>query len=358
MTIVVLSFDFPEYSIQLANALAREDSVHLLLPEKLACDYPPQVSERVDLDLFRCPRIRYPSNIAMVWRVFRRIAQIKPDVVHLIAGHPWFNMCLPVLNKRYCLVSTIHDITPHTGDALTRRMPLRDYPVKHSACLIVHGERLREDLLKRYRFDENRLAVVPHGALTFYTGYGKQDMVEEETTILFFGRIWPYKGLRYLIEAEPLISAKIPDITIIIAGTGENFDQYEKIMADKGRYTVYNEYIPNEKAADLFRKATVVALPYIDGSQSGIVAMAYAFKKPVVATDVGSISEVVKHGETGFVVPPGDSEKLAEALVEILKSSELRSTMAANISSMTDGILSWRSIAAKTEQVYRKALAQ
>ena len=75
---------------------------------------------------------------------------------------------------------------------------------------------------------------------------------------------------------------------------------------------------------ELFQRASIVVLPYIEGSQTGIIPIAYSFKKPVIATNVGSISEVVEDGVTGFIVPPRDSHALADAIIKILKDDDLR----------------------------------
>src|SRR5258707_5206877 len=110
---------------------------------------------------------------------------------------------------------------------------------------------------------------------------------EDERLLLFFGRIWEYKGLEYLIRAEPLISARVPDVEIVIAGRGEDFEKYRHMMVDPDRFVIDNETIPDDRVARYFGESSVVVLPYIDASQSGVVPIAYSFSKPVIATTVG-----------------------------------------------------------------------
>jgi glycosyltransferase involved in cell wall biosynthesis len=106
----------------------------------------------------------------------------------------------------------------------------------------------------------------------------------------------------------------------------------------------------------LFQEASLVVLPYIDGSQSGVIPMAYAFSKPVVTTNVGSLPENVDDGITGYIVPPRDSQKLAEAIIDLLINSEKRKKMGMNAFKKTQEELAWKNIATKTLEIYKKAL--
>ena len=101
-------------------------------------------------------------------------------------------------------------------------------------------------------------------------------------------------------------------------------------MEEHSNIEIINEYIEDDMVAELFQRASVVVLPYVEGSQSGIIPIAYSFHKPVVVTDVGSISEVVDNGITGFIIPPKDSESIAKAVSTILNNNELRKQMGEN----------------------------
>jgi glycosyltransferase involved in cell wall biosynthesis len=184
-------------------------------------------------------------------------------------------------------------------------------------------------------------------------------MVEEdEHLILFFGRIWEYKGLEYLIRAEPLISARVPDVRIMIAGQGEDFSRYARMMVHPEHFTVHNEFISEERTAEYFGRASVVVLPYVEASQSGVIPLAYSAAKPVVATTVGGLPEMVEHGRTGYLVAPRDAANLAEALVRLLLDRGLRRQMGANAKHKIELECSTEVIARETIEVYRRAVGR
>jgi len=94
--------------------------------------------------------MRYPTNLAMVYNIIRRIDEFKPDVIHLQKGHPWFNFGLIFL-KKYPLVTTIHDVI--LMDWLSQRIPAFTYkpPIKYAKQLIVHGKQFERSNDKRTR---------------------------------------------------------------------------------------------------------------------------------------------------------------------------------------------------------------
>ena len=208
-------------------------------------------------------------------------------------------------------------------------------------------------LVKRLGIPEDTVHVTP------YVFVGDVDVhavrgVQEEPAILFFGRIWPYKGLEYLIKAEPLITAKIPEAKIVIAGTGEDFQRYRSMMIPD-KFEILNEYVSDEKRAELFSRASVVVMPYVEASQSHVPSIAYRCGKPVVATNVGGLPEMVEDGKTGFLVPPRDVDALAAAIVRLMESKSLRKEFAENGMHKLNVECAPEVVGRMTRVVYRRA---
>jgi glycosyltransferase involved in cell wall biosynthesis len=214
-----------------------------------------------------------------------------------------------------------------------------------SQLLIVHGNDAKKKLNTK-----KCCKVIPHGDYSFFLEYDSMKLSEEDS-ILFFGRIEDYKGLDYLIKSMFIVSKKFPDIKLIIAGVGD-IKKYENMILDNRNFEIHNRYIQDEEVPSFFQRAKIVVLPYIEGTQTGIIPIAYAFKKPVVVTNVGSIPEVVDNGITGFIVPPRDEKSLADAILKLLVNEKLRKKMGMNAFIKMNEKLSWDKIADETKKAY------
>ncbi len=356
MRVAFLSFDFGEYCIRLASALAREEEVLLLLPQRLATPHLSRLNQAMNFQAFSKPRLRQPlQQIHMIFTLLQHIKNWDPDVIHLQQGHLWFNFALPLLG-RYPLVLTIHDPRYHVGDWESQKTPqmVMDFGFYRANQLIVHGKQLKQVVVDQLRIPGGIVHVIPHILLGDDTVHPQ--VQEDDQLILFFGRIWGYKGLEYLIRAEPLITAQVPGARIMIAGQGEDFTHYQRMMAHPEHFIVHNEYVSDDKRAELFRRSSIVVLPYIDASQSGVIPVAYTFAKPVVATTVGGLPDMVEDGRTGYLVPPRDEKVLAEAVVRLLRDRDLRRQLGANGKQKVETECSPEAVAQKTLGIYHQAL--
>ena len=356
MKVAFISFEFMEYSVRLASGLAQDASVLLLLPESEARPYMYLLDHEVEARLFHKPRLRQLRQQAkMMAHLVRTIRAFKPDVIHLQSGHPWFSLVLPMLGV-IPLVVTVHDPSRHLGES---SRGLVDWALDR-ACYrarqrIVHAPQMKDLLVERFGVPSDTVHIVPH--ILLGDDSVLKEVPENETLILFFGRIREYKGLEYLIRAEPLITAKVPAATFIIAGTGEDFGRYREMMVHPERFTVHSEHVSDLKRAELFRRASIVVIPYVEASQSGVIPIAFRFGKAVVATNVGGLPAMVDHGQTGYLVPPRDAKALAEAIILLLENKELRLQFGLSGRRKVNTECTPEVVAGKTLAVYRLAIS-
>ena len=142
--------------------------------------------------------------------------------------------------------------------------------------------------------------TVPNTNLTPIEARQRLGIQDGEKTILFFGRITPYKGLHHLIAACTQNLTQPDDYRLIIAGRPDRCEDYwnatrELIRADmrSGRVLLREEHIPDCETEMYFKAADVIVLPYRHVYQSGVLFLGYSFGLPVLAADVGSLKTIL-----------------------------------------------------------------
>jgi starch synthase len=299
-----------------------------------------------------------PYKLAQLPRFFQTIHRTRPDVLHLNNCHVWYIFTLPWLKRQYPIISTLHDVEPHPGlDNTWRKRKEIDTIARYSDRIFVHGEALKQKLHAKYLFlAPHQTNVIPIGDFSFLTEF-PTNVTEEANVALFFGRIRAYKGLEYFLEAAAIVTRAIPNARFIIAGEGD-LQPYQKWIGDRSNFEIINRYTPDHQVAALFKRASIVVLPYTQASQSGVIPVAYAFEKPVVTTQVGCLSEVVEDGRTGLIVPPGDAPALAEAMLRLFQNDELRKSLGRNAYQKMKDELGWDKIASTTVNIYKKVIEE
>ncbi|PID80960.1 glycosyl transferase family 1 [bacterium DOLZORAL124_64_63] len=174
--------------------------------------------------------------------------------------------------------------------------------------------------------------------------------------VLFFGFIKAYKGVMHLIDAAGPLHARFgEDMRLLIVGDiyGDKRPYLDRIAASPGRGMIdlVDGFVPDDTVEDYFLAADLAVLPYVSATQSGIVQIAYNYDLPVVTTDVGGLPEVVRDGETGFIVPARDAAALADAVTRFFVQ-EKAAAFAANVA-VEKRKYSWERMAEAVEQLAR-----
>jgi glycosyltransferase involved in cell wall biosynthesis len=346
-----------DYCIEYAEMLTDSCEVLLCVPEKSLAGRA-FIDPQVEIARFHWLRHRSPSSFVLILRLLARIRASRPDIVHFLGeNNVWLNL-LPPLLGRTPVVTTVHDIEYHPGDTESRRLPrvFIDRFIRQSDAIIVHGENLRSAALAKLPTPADRMFVFPHPPLTYYARLARRSKMAQTKDglfrALFFGRIYEYKGLKYLIEAAQLALPRLPSLRVVVAGRGDDPAKGGVSISAPEIFDLRNRFIPDLELAQLLTDADVVVLPYIEASQSGVLMVALAFGLPVIATDVGEIANVVRMTGAGMVIPPRDSGALADALVEIGNNAPLRQSFAERAGEALQGPYSRKILAARAKDIY------
>ena len=285
--------------------------------------------------------------LVLFFILFKAFTKSGYDIVHVQGYLPIFFFFIPWLKlTRKKIFWTVHDVNFRTTNPGVRGKLDFAYTVtisepsllaKYADTIIVHGNLLKNQLFAKGTNDK-KIHVIPH----FDYGYLLNDrqQVDAKLTeqnlhtdyVLFFGRIAPYKGLELLVNASRIVKMKMGhEFILLIAGEGDISLLKNHMSDDDYAYIhILNKRVPYQEIPNLFKGAKFLILPYVDASQSGVIPLAYTFSKPVIVSNVGSLSEYVEHGKTGLIFEPSNTEQLSKYIVDLAKNSELCEQMGIN----------------------------
>jgi len=319
------TFGMHQYTADLANRMVRFGyGVHLVTTARYPGHrYLPAIVVHTPVDTRSSGFSPDTLQRGAIPRTAQVIQDIRPDVVHVTGPHIWnISLLRRMRHAGIPVVHTLHDLDPLAGVLYGLLLHAWNRGVLRLADhILVHGVCYRDRLLD---------AGVPAGRLTCtpllhlflgHTWLGEVEhlaqAVRYEPSVLFFGPLERYKGVDHLLTAWAMMDGcDGHDVRLILAGPGD----LERLWAGPlpPGVEVHNHHIEDGQALELFRRCGLLALPYIDATQSALIPAAYFFRKPVIATPSGALEEYVEDGETGWVVEPEHPPSLARCLSAML----------------------------------------
>jgi glycosyltransferase involved in cell wall biosynthesis len=289
------------------------------------------------------------------------------DVVHFQGvGTPLLDQFfLKPLARQLPVVLTVHDVKPHYERFVSRASFIKR-SLHIPRRLIVHYEDGKRQLVDHWGICSDHIDVIPHGIMPLQNPPDQMDarkklnLPQDRQIILFFGGIRPNKGLDVLLKALEIVKAHNRQVLLVIAGglLGRfNFESYSD-MIKKAKLSehvqTFIDFIPEEDVDYFFAASNLVVLPYLKfEAQSGVLLRAYAHKKPVVASNVGAMGELVSSDNIGLAVEPGAVEPLATAVIKALDDlDKFQSRYGPEIESK----YGWEHIAELTMRSYEAAI--
>ena len=328
------------YTGLLYRALSKENDVYMM---SYKLQYPKflfkKEQKEYSNDTFKIENTDFYINTANPFNwiaTAAKIRRIKPDLVIIQWWHPYFSPCYWTICKllgKIKVLFTCHNVFPH------ERFPMDRFLTKHVLAngdyFIVQSSQDEADLKTIKKNAVYKKTVHPtYNAfklqnLTMEQGREQLGINADEKILLFFGFVREYKGLKHLLRAMPQVTEKLSDVKLLVVGdfAGDK-DDYLKIIQElklESCVNIYDGYIPDKEVEKFFAASDLVVLPYESATQSGIVQIAYGFEKPVIATDVGGLPEVVLNDKTGYIVAPQRSDELSKSIVNFFSLNKQES---------------------------------
>jgi glycosyltransferase involved in cell wall biosynthesis len=286
------------------------------------------------------------------------------DVVHFQEYTPWLapRHWDRLRRRGLGIVFTVHNVFLHFYRNRLHKL-VRDSCLRRAwrSCdaLFVHSDGLKAALADFLGPGHPLIAVTPHGVWNGHEGDVPSPAArgDERPRLLFFGVLRPNKGLHVLLRALE----RLPGCDLTVAGEPDEPSYHKQVRELAGRFApgrveLIDRYVDEREVPELFRRSRLVVLPYtFFASQSGVLHMALAHRRPVVASDLGAMGECVRAWGIGRVVPASDERALAEAIEGALEPDEYR--RAAEATDRVRDDLTWTRTAEATIDVYRAIVA-
>jgi glycogen synthase len=314
---------------------------------------------------------------------------IDADVLHC---HTWYSHFAGIMAK-LCyglpLVVTTHSLEPlrpwkreQLGRGYDASSWIEKTAIEMADCLIAVSEETKEDVLKHFDVDENKIEVVYNGIdLKEYVVVKETDVLERygidksKPYVLFVGRITRQKGIIHLVNAIKYIDA---DTQIVLCAGAPDTNEIAKEMEDavaeasKSRSNIFwiDKMLEKKDVIQLYSHAAVFCCPSIYEPFGIINIEAMACETAVVASAVGGIKEVVVEGETGLLInleqqksapfepvdPSQFSNDLADGVNKLIENKLLRDKMAKNGRKRVEDFFDWKAIAKQTVNIYKSLI--
>ncbi len=302
------------------------------------------------IDTTRVLNSAFPLN----WPyVAAKIKKSSPDILLMKYWMSYFGPSLGYvagkMQKKTKVITILDNVIPHEKKFFDKAFT--KYFLKRNDGFIAMSEKVKNDLL--FYLPNAKVKLLPHPLYDHFgpivdkkTAQHKLGLDTTKKTILFFGFIRDYKGLDLLIKA---FSNLDKSYQLVIAGeVYGNFDKYDVLInnnSNKENIHKHVKYISDKEVSVYFGASDVCILPYKNATQSGITGISYHFETPMIATDVGGLSEIIQDKKTGLIVPKPEVELIKNGIQDYFETCP-QSTFIENIKELKKE-LSWTNFASE-----------
>ena len=296
------------------------------------------------------------------------IEDYEPDVVsaHGPVPFPAEMAALACRRTRTPFVLTYHAGRLLGSSALLNAVAAFDrwtfeaHAFRQASRLIAVSGFVRENALREH---QEKVAIIPPGVDHVAFSPGPVSGIPKD--VLYVGsvsRAYAWKGFHVLYDAFRSLADRVPDATLTVVGAGDLLDAYKERARSDGleERIRFRGRLAEAALVQAYRETAVACLPSITPAESFgmVLAEANACGKPVVASDIGGIPEVVQHGVNGLLVPPGDAQGLAHALERLLSDPAEADRMGAAGRARIVAHHDWDALVSRIEDVLLDAVGR
>lgn len=253
------------------------------------------------------------------------------------------------------IVATFHTANPRSRMLNTFR-PVMQPSFEKLRARIAVSEAARRTIVEHLGADA---VLIPNGVAvrSYATAPPLADFPPNGATVAFLGRIdEPRKGLDVLLEALPLVAARVPDIRLLVAGPGDVEEVAERLPDEVRDRVHFLGLVSEEDKRRVFHSSNAYCAPNTGQESFGIVLLeAMAAGAPVVASDIDAFRRVLDNGRAGQLFPVGDPVALAAALTEVLTQEERRTELSERGRQVV-GAYDWPVVASDIVTVYETVM--
>jgi glycosyltransferase involved in cell wall biosynthesis len=266
----------------------------------------------------------------------------------------------------HTVIATIHDVESfHKKKSRKSTARLLSKP----DGIIAHNETSKLEISKLIGHEPNNMAIIPHGHYLNFIGSETQkqearkhiDIPQDSPTFLFFGQIKKVKGLDIALHALSVVKKSVPDVKLVVAGKvwKDDFSYYETLIKQLGlkdNVILHIGYVPQNIVDNYYYASDAVILPYKRIYQSGVLLMAMSYGKPVIASDLPGMSEIITDKKNGLLFRSEDSNSLAQCMNKIIQDPAFAVKYGRNGREYVREKHDWSLIGKNTGDFYRTVL--
>ena len=334
-----------KYEVFLAHGLSLESNMSIMEKEAVALDM--SMAETKGVRLFALPslvrRLSFKNDLLAFINIYRLIKRIKPHIVHThtskagALGRPAAYLAgVPII------IHTPHGHVFHSyyGTTTTNIFVYAEKMLSFMTDKIAAlTNRERDEHLEEGIASIEKYVIIHSGAMLERlmnmsvdagAGRGEFGISQDSNVVGVVGRLVPIKGHKYLVSAAKRIIKEFRNTVFVFVGDGYLRSRLERQAESIGvrKNIIFTGW--RKDAVEILDLFDILVLPSLNEGMGKVLVEGMALGKPIVASNVGGIIDLVRNGENGILVPPGDSDALGEAILQLLKDKNLSEKLGKN----------------------------